>query len=1006
MSVVHCYTDAGDEGGFFVPDVLTLAKTFVTQFYMQGATDDTLASAEDDVIVLGSRTLHYGVGKEEARRALKEEFRSITPCKLFRNRLRVQQEGPLTVVIGTLVLRMASGPTAVVHRLTLIFRAYEAKDGKETEYRLKCIRINRSLRREEMYRRVCTRMLHSVMAAKLGKAADDTNDIVSALPAAFISYVEDEGVRHLTYYGDMLWRMLGYDSEAAFLAADGANIERFMEASERRQTHLWVEKQLAFHAHYSVEFSIRGADGQPRRVIGCGHRVIDADGSSHIDGALIDITELKLTSERLAYQVAYDELTGLYNKTAFMQKMRELIADSPGTAFEIMCLDIERFSVINDLFGVETADSILRYLGDFFKSVQLEKSLFSRFHSDVFVLFYPADEANRKRFLKSIKVLASSFTLSYRVILRFGVYRVEDLSLPTHVMCDRAFLALAKAKASGLLDLCEYDESMRDGLVLEQSIINAMDEALQRREFLVYMQPKYDVTTERIVGAEALVRWNHPTRGFISPGEFVPVFEHNGFIFQVDQFVWEETCRLLRKWLDEGRDPVPVSVNVSRVDFYSTQLVTIIDKLVRKYHIPPELLELEITESAYTENPQEIIAVVKRLQSMGFKILMDDFGSGYSSLNMLKEMPVDVLKIDLKFLDDKNETGRGGNILNSVVRMAKWMNIPVVVEGVETRGQVEFLRAIGCSFVQGYYFSRPVPVDEYEKLLAESGSHVRIAKEEEALSASDINEFISPNTQLNLIFNSITNAIGIYELANGTLELLRANNGFLALSGMDLGEAFSASKNAIENIFEADRESAWNTIYRAIESKQQTECDLRRYCKDGSLRWVRVGISVILHEEARTLLFVTMEDVTESYDLPKLFRDFANNYQGGFAILDINEKQGNVRIVFMNRWLRELDGLSEDDFRRKGAFDAKELLGEGMNEFVIKEALKAEHMPPGSLHHCEYPFRAADGREMWLRAYLSTVRSEKRFLAYCNIVDVTARHREMTQSDTRILEMR
>lgn len=211
----------------------------------------------------------------------------------------------------------------------------------------------------------------------------------------------------------------------------------------------------------------------------------------------------------------------------------------------------------------------------------------------------------------------------------------------------------------------------------------------------------------------------------ISPGEFIPIFERNGFITKLDYYVWEKTCKLLAGWIAEGKKPSPVSVNISRVSLYNPRLVEAICGLTDRYHIPRELLELELTESAYTTNPKAIKETMERLQKEGFSILMDDFGSGYSSLNVLKDIAVDVLKIDMKFLSDTDQEGRSQNILASVVRMAKWLNLPVIAEGVERREQVDFLHSVGCEYVQGFYFARPMPVSDYEKLVSEKRTNCR-----------------------------------------------------------------------------------------------------------------------------------------------------------------------------------------------------------------------------------------------------------------------------------------
>jgi EAL domain-containing protein (putative c-di-GMP-specific phosphodiesterase class I) len=281
-----------------------------------------------------------------------------------------------------------------------------------------------------------------------------------------------------------------------------------------------------------------------------------------------------------------------------------------------------------------------------------------------------------------------------------------------------------------------------------------MNGSLEREEFIVYYQPKYDLLTETIVGAEALVRWAHPKLGFISPARFVPIFEQNGFIYQLDKYVWEKVCQQLRADIDEGRTVLPVSINVSRVDFYSPNLVQVFEDLTKKYNLDPRLLELELTESAYVENPQQIIEIIGELQAKGFVILMDDFGSGYSSLNMLKDLPVNVLKIDLRFLSDSKgvENGRADNILDSIVRMGKRLDLLVIAEGVETQKQVDFLRLIGCEFVQGYFFSEPVPGEDYRELIK---NDFVVERREVLYSESDSGTVLTLSSQLSMLMEEL-----------------------------------------------------------------------------------------------------------------------------------------------------------------------------------------------------------------------------------------------------------
>ena len=278
-------------------------------------------------------------------------------------------------------------------------------------------------------------------------------------------------------------------------------------------------------------------------------------------------------------------------------------------------------------------------------------------------------------------------------------------------------------------------------LLKEQELISEMEPALAKRQFILYLQPQYDYTTNTMTGAEALVRWKHPEKGLIPPGLFIPIFENNGFICKLDLYVWEEACRLLRKWIDLGLNPVPISVNISRRDIYSQNLVDIFENLIKTYKLDPRMLRLEITESAYMDNPEQLIKVVDDLRDLGFCIEMDDFGSGYSSLNTLKDVPVDVLKLDMKFImsatqGTDSEKSKGGHILSSIVRMANWLKLPVIAEGIETGIQADYLKSIGCFYMQGYYFAKPMPVDEYERLLSvTSDSKTLLTIENQILSS-------------------------------------------------------------------------------------------------------------------------------------------------------------------------------------------------------------------------------------------------------------------------------
>lgn len=432
------------------------------------------------------------------------------------------------------------------------------------------------------------------------------------------------------------------------------------------------------------------------------------------------VNQGKLNGVVVDYLATYDELTGIYNKQAFYTKTKEMLLDNPDKNFDLLRINIERFKVLNDLFGESTGDKLLRYIGKFLKEINLPLCVSGRLYADNFVVCYEAGKGDSRRMINTLQMVADSFAINNRTILSFGLYRIDDKTLPVSVMCDRANMALWKAKGNFKNPYCEYDEKMRQQVLKEQKIINAMEMAIQNKEFTLYLQPKYNIEKGTIIGAEALVRWISQENGFISPGDFIPVFENNGFVYEVDKFIWEESCRYLRKWLDEGREVHPISVNVSRIDLYDPKLVKHLVDLREKYQLPSQYLELEITESAYTEDPEQIITITRQLREAGFVILMDDFGTGYSSLNMLKDIQIDVLKLDMGFLKSSDYSAKGGNILTAILKMAESLKMQTIAEGVETKEQVEFLKSIGCKYVQGFYYSKPLPIEDFEKLISDT----------------------------------------------------------------------------------------------------------------------------------------------------------------------------------------------------------------------------------------------------------------------------------------------
>ena len=413
----------------------------------------------------------------------------------------------------------------------------------------------------------------------------------------------------------------------------------------------------------------------------------------------------------------YDRLTGLYSKEFFYQRVREIFTQNPEKEYDIICSDIENFKLVNDILGIQAGDKLLRDIADMYMQLTSEYGVCGRYNADQFVCLIERKYAYTDDMFADACEKVNTRSGMKNIVMKWGIYPVEDKSVPVEKMCDRAFLAVRGIKGQYGKYFAVYDDALRNKLLWEQSITDGMEAALEEGQFEVYLQPKYRIRDNSLAGAEALVRWNHPEWGLQSPAMFIPLFESNGFITRLDQFVWDKTCSVLEEWDKKGYMPLAVSVNVSRSDIYNADLADILLTTVKEHGLTPPRLPLEITESAYTENPNQIIKTVSSLKKLGFVIEMDDFGSGYSSLNMLNQLLLDILKLDMQFV--RNETAKPDSkgILRFIMEIARSMGLRVIAEGVETKEQLEHLRGIGCDYAQGYYFAKPMPCREFEKLV-------------------------------------------------------------------------------------------------------------------------------------------------------------------------------------------------------------------------------------------------------------------------------------------------
>ena len=430
---------------------------------------------------------------------------------------------------------------------------------------------------------------------------------------------------------------------------------------------------------------------------------------------LVEDRQIILSTER-------DVLTGLYSREYFYRYAEQLDQYHPETPMDAIVIDINHFRMINERFGTAYGDAVLRCVGGRVRDmVRDEGGIVCRRESDTFLVYCPHGRDYRAILNGASDSLAGSDGPGSRIRLRMGVYENVDKALDIERRFDRAQIAADSVRLSFSHAIGFYDEKLHEKELFDEQLIEDFHAAVDERQFEVWYQPKFNIRGKIpfLTSAEALVRWRHPKLGMVSPGVFIPLFEANGLIETLDRFVWRETAAQLRDWKDRLGFCVPVSVNVSRVDMLDPGLVDIFTELLREYGLTAQELLLEITESAYTQDSDQIIQTVTALRRLGFRVEMDDFGTGYSSLNMLSTLPIDALKLDMQFIRNAFAQRRNTRMLEVIIELAGSLAVPVIAEGVETAEQLGALRAMGCDIVQGYYFSKPVPAGEFERFLTE-----------------------------------------------------------------------------------------------------------------------------------------------------------------------------------------------------------------------------------------------------------------------------------------------
>lgn len=562
----------------------------------------------------------------------------------------------------------------------------------------------------------------------------------------------------------------------------------------------------------------------------------------------------------------FNQLTGLLKKRVFSKAANQFFQENKKSCYMIAAIDIENFKLFNSWYGFEMGNMLLSEIGTCLGQMQHRyNGLASYMGEDNFALILPDKEEFILEIQKELTKIIKNYGDKGEFRLLIGVAALDSSSNSAEESYDRALLGLKRAKKVYYNGIGYYSRELKERLERNQILHADVRKGLERNEFFFELQPKCDMRTGKIVGAEALARWKHPVNGLVSPGEFIPSLEKSGLITPLDYYIWEEVCKTLRRWLDCGYQIVPISVNVSRMDIYSDDMVEVILRLMERYRLSGQWIELEITEGVFAEDNHRLLEVVEQLRQHGFSIVMDDFGKGYSSLNMLKEISVDMLKLDMRFLTlTEGSMHKGANILESVVRMGNLLNLPMVSEGVETKEQLDFLLNRNCMFGQGFYFYRPMGVEEFEQFLKEGDKidpkGIRTTKIGKIYLRKMLDEKIISDAAV----NSILGPVAFYDMHEGVLSLYCANSAYCSMIGYNETELESVRSNLLENVHEEDQNSLLNAYQTAFDLPMtKAEVNVRHRRKDGKWHWIHMSLFFFNEQSGHLYYYAALEDITK-----------------------------------------------------------------------------------------------------------------------------------------------
>lgn len=633
-------------------------------------------------------------------------------------------------------------------------------------------------------------------------------------------------------------------------------------------------------------------------------------------------------NEFMVKQLNTDSLTGLPNRGMFNRVTMQLISENPDKAFIFAIGNVNRIKVINDLYGAKKGDLVITKIGESLNEFSKQGAVVSRFGADNFAICIEDTMENLEKFYNLPVWDFKEYGIDIPVTMRFGVLIVTDKDEDVLSVLNLAAVAMDEKISLTNNTFTIFTKEMHQKVKKEIEITAQMEPALVNDEFHLFYQPQYNAQTNTLCGVEALCRWIKPNGTIVSPADFIPLSEKNGFIKALDQVIWEKAFKNIRSWIDKGMSPVPTSINISRVSLTNDNFIYTIARIQDKYNIPPEYVHFEITESAYMADQRGLIDRINRIRDMGFKIAMDDFGSGYSSLNTLKDIPIDLLKLDMGFVRDNSNMVRGGTILSAVAKMAQSLKLSTIAEGVETQDQAIFLRSIGIEVFQGYLFSKPIPQEEFEEKLKNYEKPEAVT--DHIAGNYDITAITDPTSNESMMFEFFSGPACIVEISEKDISLMRINKRASELLGLE-NWSFVDIQHELNKILRKDKEILIKKTLEAMKHEEafvgEMEFEHGSTKKPVAIKYSTWGIGSLV--DGKFCIFIQLEDMTQE-KLYKKTLDLANTQ------VKLLLNQSRVGLLLMHTVVNKKNILNPFDVK---ILDLNDQFCE-MSQFSREEVLK------------------------------------------------------------------